>query len=126
MFNQMVEHRVATEPLDDTLGALADPTRRAILARLSLGEARVTEVAAPFEMSLNAVSKHIRVLEGAGLVRRRKAGRDHFLSIDPAPLDEAAAWLDARRREWNTRFDLLETILREPAPEMKGHTSGNG
>jgi DNA-binding transcriptional ArsR family regulator len=111
---------MAALQLDETLGALADPTRRAILARLSLGEARVTEVAEPFAMSLNAVSKHIRVLESANLLRRRKAGRDHFLSITPAPLDEAAAWLDARRREWNARFDLLDAILREPPPGTKG------
>ena len=77
------------ENLDDTLMALADPTRRAILQRLSRGEARVTEIARPFAMSLNSVSKHIRVLERADLVRRRRAGREHFLSFNPQPLDEA-------------------------------------
>ena len=77
--------------LDTTLAALADPTRRAILQRLSLGEARVTELARPFAMSLNSVSKHIRMLERARLVRRRRAGREHLLSFDPGPLDEAAA-----------------------------------
>ena len=69
--------------LDQTLGALADPTRRAILERLSRGEARVTELARPFDISLNSVSKHIRRLELAGLVRRRRAGREHFLSLNP-------------------------------------------
>ena len=99
--------------LDHTLVALADPTRRAILQRLSQGEARVTELAAPFDMSLNAVSKHIRMLERARLVRRRKAGRDHFLSFDPEPLDAAAAWIERQRALWNARFDVLENLLRE-------------
>jgi len=75
--------------LDDTLIALADDTRRSILKRLASGDARVTEVAAPFEISLNSVSKHIRILERAGLVRRRVAGRDHFLSLERAPFESA-------------------------------------
>ena len=98
--------------LDQTLVALADPTRRAILQRLSRGEARVTELARPFAMSLNAVSKHIRVLEGAGLVRRRRAGREHFLSFDPGPLDEAAAWIATQRAAWTARLDALDALLR--------------
>ena len=77
--------------------ALADPTRRSILERLSHGEARVTELARPYAMSLNAVSKHIRVLERARLIRRRRAGRDHFLSFNPDPLGSAAAWIGAQR-----------------------------
>jgi DNA-binding transcriptional ArsR family regulator len=77
--------------LDQTLVALADPTRRAILQRLAQGEARVTELARPFAMSLNSVSKHIRVLQRARLVRRRRAGREHLMSFDPQPRDEAAA-----------------------------------
>jgi DNA-binding transcriptional ArsR family regulator len=98
--------------LDDTLAALADGTRRSILKRLAAGEARVTEVAAPFDISLNSVSKHIRILERAGLVRRRVAGRDHFLSLDPAPLDAAAAWMQREREAWNVRLDRLEAALR--------------
>jgi len=86
--------------LDETLLALSDPTRRAILAQLAGGEARVTEVAKPFAISLNSVSKHIRVLERADLVRRRRAGRDHFLSVNPAPLDEVAAYIEAQKRLW--------------------------
>ena len=104
--------------LDQTLIALADPTRRAILRRLSRGEARVTELAQPFAMSLNAVSKHIRMLERARLVRRRRAGREHLLSFDPAPLDEAAAWIDAQRALWTTRLDALDDLLREEDREM--------
>jgi DNA-binding transcriptional ArsR family regulator len=98
--------------LDDTLVALADGTRRGILKRLAGGDARVTEVAAPFDISLNSVSKHIRILERAGLVRRRIAGRDHFLSLDPAPLDDAAAWMRRERAAWTTRLDKLEAALR--------------
>jgi DNA-binding transcriptional ArsR family regulator len=98
--------------LNRTLAALADPTRRAILQRLSRGEQRVTDVARPFPMSLNAVSKHIRILEQARLVRRRRAGRDHFLSIDVRPLDRAADWIESTRAAWKTRLDALEQLLR--------------
>ena len=98
--------------LDDTLVALADDTRRSILKRLAAGDARVTEVAAPFGISLNSVSKHIRILERAGLVRRRIAGRDHFLSLDPEPLDEAARWMLRERQAWTARLDKLEAALR--------------
>ena len=98
--------------LDDTLVALADETRRSILQRLADGDARVTEIAAPFDISLNSVSKHIRILERAGLVRRRIAGRDHFLSLDPAPLDAAAAWMRRERAAWENRLDKLEAALR--------------
>ncbi len=99
--------------LDHTLAALADPTRRAILQLLADGEAKVTAVAKPFAMSLNAVSKHIRVLEQAGLVRRRRVGREHLLSADPAPLDEAARWIETQRRQWTARLDRLEALIRE-------------
>jgi DNA-binding transcriptional ArsR family regulator len=98
--------------LDDTLVALADETRRTILKRLAAGDARVTEIAAPFDISLNSVSKHIRILERAGLVRRRVEGRDHFLSLDPAPLDATAAWMQRERAAWTTRLDRLEAALR--------------
>jgi DNA-binding transcriptional ArsR family regulator len=97
--------------LDQTLIALADPTRRAILQRLSQGEARVTELARPFAISLNSVSKHIRMLERAHLVRRRRAGREHVLSFNPKPLDEAAAWIEEKRAFWNTRLDALDALL---------------
>jgi len=99
--------------LNETLTALADPTRRAILARLAAGEARVTEVAKPFAISLNSVSKHIRMLERAQLVRRRVAGRDHYLSLNPAPLDEAAEWIDRHRRMWTATLDRLDAVLKE-------------
>ncbi len=98
--------------LDQMLMALADPTRRAILQRLSRGEARVTELAQPFDMSLNAVSKHIRILERAELVRRRTAGREHFLSFNRQQLDEVATWIETQRAVWNARLDALEALLR--------------
>ena len=102
----------AKSALDHTLAALADPTRRSILNHLSRGPARVTELAAPFDISLNSVSKHIRVLERARLVRRRKRGREQILSLDPAPLDEAAEWIERQRSFWTARLDALEAALR--------------
>lgn len=105
--------------LDRTLLALADPTRRAILQRLSSGEARVTDVAQPFKMSLNAVSKHILVLERAKLVQRRKVGRDHFLSYRAEPLDAAAQWIEQTRHFWGSRLDALEKLLREEDTKNK-------
>ncbi len=101
----------ASLSLDHTMVALADPTRRAIIARLQNGEARVTDLAAPFAISLNSVSKHIRLLERAQLVRRRKAGREHILSFNAAPLDEAAAWIEEKRAFWTKRLDALERAL---------------
>lgn len=98
--------------MDQTLIALADPTRRAILQRLSSGEAKVTELAHPFAMSLNAVSKHIRVLERARLVCRRRAGREHFLSFNRAQLDEVASWIETQRALWSARLDALDELLR--------------
>src|SRR5215475_8541072 len=98
---QLDHARLDQTQLDQALVALADPTRRAILHRLATGEARVTALAEPFAISLNSVSKHIRVLERARLVRRRRAGREHILSLEQAPLDEAAAWMSAQRNIWN-------------------------
>jgi|RhiMetdeSRZDD1v2_1073273.scaffolds.fasta_scaffold428293_2 DNA-binding transcriptional ArsR family regulator len=111
--------------LDHTLMALADPTRRTILARLAQGEARVTELAEPLPMSLNGVSKHIRMLERADLVRRRRAGRDHFLSINPRPLDEAAAWIETQRALWTRRLDVLEGLLRAEDAAASGRRPPN-
>jgi DNA-binding transcriptional ArsR family regulator len=111
---------LAPDPLDRTLTALADPTRRAILQRLSLGETRVSDLAQPFEMSLTGVSKHIRVLEAADLVRRRKAGREQLLTLKPEPMDAARAWMDAQRALWTARLDALDTALK--AQDAEGPT----
>ena len=97
--------------LDATLGALADPTRRAILARLAGGEARVTDLAAVFPISLNSTSKHIRMLERAGLVRREIVGRDHFLSLDATPLAGAAELLESYRPFWEDKLAALERYI---------------
>jgi len=111
--------------LDHILLALSDPTRRAILRRLGEGEARVTDLARPFAMSLNAVSKHIRVLERAHLVRRRRAGREHLLSFNPDPLAEVATWIEAQHAFWTARLDALERALGEPEPpRAEGATDG--
>ena len=103
--------------LNHTLSALSDPTRRALLRRLTRGEARVTDLARPFTISLNSVSKHIRRLERAGLVRRRVCGREHIMYLNPEPLDQAAAWMDRQRALWTARLDALDELLRaEEAP----------
>jgi len=98
--------------LDLTMTARAHPARRAILQRVMRRESRVTELAEPFAMSLNAVSKHICVLERAGLVRRRKVWREHFVSFNPASLDEASAWIEKTRTFWNSRLDALDALLK--------------
>jgi DNA-binding transcriptional ArsR family regulator len=98
--------------LDATLVAIADPTRRAILRRLGHGDARVTTIAEPFAISLAAVSKHIRLLERARLVRRRRVGRDHVISFNPQPLNEAAAWIAGQRALWMARLDALDAMLK--------------
>ena len=119
----------ATRHLDQTLIALADPTRRAILQRLSRGEARVTELAKPFAVSLTSVAKHIRMLERAQLVKRRRAGREHILSFNPRPLAEAAAWIETMRARGSARLDALEALLREEDRKMaesKTAQSGEG
>jgi DNA-binding transcriptional ArsR family regulator len=104
---------LSPQRLDETLIGLADPTRRAILERLSRGDARVTDIAEPFDISLNSVSKHIRLLERAGLVRRSVRGREHMLSLNPAALDAAAAWIEHHRTLWLGRLRLLDAVLRE-------------
>src|ERR1700728_4993118 len=105
--------------LDAVFAALADPTRRAVIERLSRSEARVTEVAEPFHMSLNAVSKHIRVLEASGVVERRIEGRDHILSINTRSLDAVDGWIGRTRSYWEKRLDAMEQLLRELKKEQK-------
>ena len=102
---------MATELLDRTFGALADPTRRAILARLAQGEATVNDLAAPFPMSLPAVSKHLKVLERAGLISRGRRAQFRPCRLEAAPLVEASAWIDEYRRQWEARLDRLDEYL---------------
>jgi DNA-binding transcriptional ArsR family regulator len=101
----------AAAALDLTFSALSDPSRREILRLLRRGEMRVTELASPFTVSLNAVSKHVQTLERAGLVRRRISGRDHYIGLAPAPLHEAATYLEQYRDFWESRLDALEDLL---------------
>jgi DNA-binding transcriptional ArsR family regulator len=104
---------MSDDRLSTTFAALADPTRRAILARLVSGEASVTELAEPFEMSLPAVSKHLKVLERAGLITRTRAAQWRPCRIEPAPLKDVADWLEHYRRLWEESFDRLEDYLSE-------------
>jgi DNA-binding transcriptional ArsR family regulator len=97
--------------LDGVFNALCDPTRRAILARLTDTDARVTEIAADFPISLNSISKHIRMLERAGLVRRSVQGREHVLSLNAGPLAHAAEWIERYRRFWEGRLAALEKYV---------------
>ncbi len=111
--------------LDLTMTALAHPVRRGILERVMRRESRVTDLAAPFDISLNAVSKHIRVLERAHLVRRRRAWREHLVSFNPASLDEAAQWIARTRAFWGSRLDALESVLKAEDAAGQPPTSGD-
>lgn len=102
---------MATDPLSLTFAALADPTRRAILARLAEGEATVNELAEPFAMSLQAVSKHLKVLERAGLVLRGRAAQWRPCTLETAPLEEVSDWIGRYRQQWEDRFTRLDEEL---------------
>jgi len=101
------------DPLDAVFGALADGTRRAILAKLAQGPAPVTELAEPFAMSLPAISKHLKVLERAGLLHRDKQGRVHRCSLDAAPMGEAATWIEQTRAFWQGQLGGLDQYLKK-------------
>lgn len=105
--------------LDSTFGALADPTRRAILASLTLGETSLSNLAGPHRMSLPAVMKHVRVLQNAGLVSQKKIGRTRFCQLAPAPLKQAEDWIAQYRRFWEGAFDSLERFLSQDPPSKK-------
>lgn len=110
----MVDNR-----LDMTFHALADPTRRGMLASLALGERSIGELAKPFDMSFAGASKHVKVLEDAGLVARRKAGRTHLISIDAKPLEEAERWMRQWEKFWTVRLDRLEALIERDTKETK-------
>jgi DNA-binding transcriptional ArsR family regulator len=110
IFNNMVEQ--LAPPLDGVFHALADPTRRAMLRSLAAGERNIGELAAPFRMSFAAASKHVKVLESAGLVRRRVQGRSHICRIEAVPLAAATEWLRFYERFWTQRLDTLDALLR--------------
>ena len=106
----MVEHSQSAE-LDRVFSALADPTRRAILRRLTYRPATISEIAKPFRVSLNAISKHVMTLERAGILRRQIKGREHYCWIEPGPLREANEWLEHYRQFWEQRLDALEAYV---------------
>jgi len=108
-----------TDPISATFSALADPTRRAILARLALGETSVTELAAPFEMSMPAVSKHLRVLEQAGLIARGREAQWRPCKLKAEPLRQAASWIGDYRKFWEASFDRLDDYLQRLQAEQK-------
>lgn len=112
---------MTADPLSATFAALADPTRRAILARLALGESSVSELAEPFEISLPAVSRHLKVLERAGLIARSREAQWRPCRIEAAPLREVADWVDRYRRFWEARLDRLDAYLRELDSKEKKH-----
>jgi DNA-binding transcriptional ArsR family regulator len=111
--------------LSTTFAALADPTRRAILARLASGQASVTELAAPFEMSLPAISKHLKVLERAGLIARGRQAQWRPCRLEAGPLKDAADWLEHYRHFWEQSFDHLDDYLRELQTREKRHGRKN-
>jgi DNA-binding transcriptional ArsR family regulator len=120
----MVQQHTSTEQLNATFAALADPTRRAILARLSSGETSVSELAEPFAMSMPAISKHLKVLQRAGLIERGREAQWRPCRLAAAPLKDASDWLEHYRRFWEEAFDRLEDYLRElqqrePQPKEK-------
>ena len=119
----MVEYSPAA--LDQVFSAVSDSTRRAILETLAKKPATITELATPFHVSLNAVSKHVMVLEQAGLVRREIRGREHHCRVDPRPLREANGWLEHYRQFWELRLDALELYVeRKYKAAKKGMASG--
>lgn len=109
----------ATDELSAVFSALADPTRRSILMRLMEGDASVAELAEPFAMSQPAVSKHLKVLEGAGLITRRSVGTARYSHLEAQPLKEADAWMRAYKRFWNESFDRLDQALADYREEQK-------
>src|SRR5947209_15677074 len=112
----MVEER-----LDSTFRALADPTRRGMLASLALGDKSIGQLAEPFAMSFAGASKHVKVLEDAGLIARRKLGRTHLISIDAKPLEEAERWIRQWEKFWNTRLDRLEALIERDKERENPH-----
>ncbi len=107
------------ENLNAVLSAIADPSRREIIARLVQGPTRVTEIAEPFDMSLNAVSKHLKVLEGAGLVSRERQGREHVITVKPEPLRLVKTWLNEYEKMWSEKLDLLEEHFKNKRQRRK-------
>jgi DNA-binding transcriptional ArsR family regulator len=112
----MVKYRV---DLDRVFGALCDPTRRGILEQLADGDNNVGALAASYDVSAPAISKHLKVLERAGLVRRTRRGREHRIRVDPRPIEEARGWMAAYARFWNRQFDAVDAYLKAHEPKKE-------
>jgi DNA-binding transcriptional ArsR family regulator len=110
---------VNTSPLDEIFSALGDPTRRRILERLARKRLTVGEIAGEFPMSQPAISKHVRILEESGLLKREVVGRTHYCSLSPAAMDSAARWIERQRKYWNETLDRLERVLADDASRRK-------
>ncbi|MBI5094944.1 MAG: winged helix-turn-helix transcriptional regulator [Candidatus Hydrogenedentes bacterium] len=115
---------MSADPISTTFAALADPTRRAILARLALGETSVTELAKPFKMTMPGISKHLKVLEHAGLIARGREAQWRPCRLEAKPLKEVADWVERYRRFWEERLDRLEVYLRDLQAKEKKHGRG--
>ena len=113
-----------SQQLDETFFALSDPTRRCILASLASGDQTVSDLSRPFKISKPAISKHLRVLERAGLLRQQRAGRERRCFLEPKPLKEAAEWVEKYRAFWEGQFDQLATYLEQQ--QTKAETDGQG
>ena len=123
IFNHMVKYQ--TETLDSTFAALADPTRRAILERLSTGDRSVTALAEPFDVSLPAISKQLRVLERAGLLMQEKDGRVRRCRLEAQPMKQAVDWIAKYRRFWEDKLESLASYLEDLEPEENQEEEGN-
>jgi DNA-binding transcriptional ArsR family regulator len=121
MRSRVLQDTMSADPLSATFAALADPTRRAILARLTSGVASVTELAEPFDISMPAVSKHLKVLEHAGLIARSRDAQWRPCRLDAGPLKEVADWVERYRRFWDQSFERLDDYLRELKMKEKKH-----
>jgi DNA-binding transcriptional ArsR family regulator len=115
---------MADDQLSQTFAALADPTRRAILARLADGEATVNELAEPFDVSLQAISKHLKVLERAGLITRGRTAQWRPARLEMEPLEDASEWIERYREIWRDRFDRLDQEIQKIQHKQKGHDHG--
>jgi DNA-binding transcriptional ArsR family regulator len=116
--------KYSPDSLNRTFAALADPTRRRILAHLARGNHRVTDLARPYDISLPAISKHLRVLEKAGLLRRRRYGRVHEIKLEAKPLKQAAQWVEEYRKFWEGSLDRLAAYLEETNPDAPKKSKG--
>ncbi|MCH9647909.1 MAG: metalloregulator ArsR/SmtB family transcription factor [Deltaproteobacteria bacterium] len=110
---------IGKSQLDSVFGALSDPIRRGILERLSAGETKVGALAAPYDVSQPAISKHLRVLEKAGLIQRTRRGREHHIKVDPRPIEEARSWIATYVRFWHHQFEAVDIYLKEQEKTQK-------